>query len=569
MDNNNLVKITVGSKTIESGVGLPTHSSLLGAEYTNVTTGIIYINKNGGNQWVPLLDALNYNPILNLTYLNLSGGSMSGSVIPVDSLYDLGGEGNSWSTLYVDNIIASNASTLSSLFVDDEANFYDNVNITGQTVMNGSLIANTISATTYYGDASNLTGLYWSSGTGTNSIIKLNSNAIASGTSAVSQGNTTNASGNFSNAKGFTTSALGLASTSEGYLTSAIGDYSHAEGNNSTAIGDYSHAEGYETVASGAASHAGGLSTSTYAENSFVHGNLNILLSGATNSAIIGGNNITGDTSNTTYVPILNIGTLGSGTSINNLGIDNNGNVVNVGSAVTDNYVTGATLTNDSIVIGRNDNANIFTISGDTNINFSEPTSQVFKINVSNLGEVNTASNIGGGVGLFSGKTSVDLEFKTLTSTGNSVTIIDNGSTVNLESSGGGGSGGNSSVDFYKYSFNSSTDKVDFFNDNNIKFSYDSNGGSLPDIEVYMLSFPPNSNFLKYSSILNGNQIQTGLLSQLNFRVDIYQNGITSGDRLEFIISPNDGGDYPTYKMTAFRTGSGSDHMVITIDVYK
>jgi len=54
-------------------------------------------------------------------------------------------------------------------------------------------------------------------------------------------------------------------------------------------------------------------------------------------------------------------------------------------------------------------------------------------------GEINTASNIGGGEGLFSGKSGVDLQFKSLTSTGGTVTITSTGSTVNLESSGGGG----------------------------------------------------------------------------------------------------------------------------------
>lgn len=52
-------------------------------------------------------------------------------------------------------------------------------------------------------------------------------------------------------------------------------------------------------------------------------------------------------------------------------------------------------------------------------------------------GEINTASNVGGGEGLFSGKSGVDLQFKSLTSTGGTVTITSTGATVNLESSGG------------------------------------------------------------------------------------------------------------------------------------
>jgi hypothetical protein len=53
-------------------------------------------------------------------------------------------------------------------------------------------------------------------------------------------------------------------------------------------------------------------------------------------------------------------------------------------------------------------------------------------------GEITTASNVGSGEGLFSGKSGTDLQFKTLTSTGATVTITDEGDTINLESSGVG-----------------------------------------------------------------------------------------------------------------------------------
>ncbi|MFN9897399.1 MAG: hypothetical protein ACK55Z_01120, partial [bacterium] len=44
--------------------------------------------------------------------------------------------------------------------------------------------------------------------------------------------------------------------------------------------------------------------------------------------AVIGGQNITGSTNNTVYVPSLNIQTITTGTSISNLGIDSSGNVI-------------------------------------------------------------------------------------------------------------------------------------------------------------------------------------------------------------------------------------------------
>ena len=48
-------------------------------------------------------------------------------------------------------------------------------------------------------------------------------------------------------------------------------------------------------------------------------------------------------------------------------------------------------------------------------------------------GEINTASNLGSGTGLFAQKSAADLQFKSLTSTGGTVTISNDANTVNLE----------------------------------------------------------------------------------------------------------------------------------------
>jgi hypothetical protein len=48
-------------------------------------------------------------------------------------------------------------------------------------------------------------------------------------------------------------------------------------------------------------------------------------------------------------------------------------------------------------------------------------------------GEINTASNLGTGTGLFAQKSAADLQFKSLTSTGGTVTISNDSTTVNLE----------------------------------------------------------------------------------------------------------------------------------------
>jgi hypothetical protein len=81
-------------------------------------------------------------------------------------------------------------------------------------------------------------------------------------------------------------------------------------------------------------------------------------------------------------------------------------------------YVTGGTFSSETLTLNRNDGGNVvvtgFTTGGGS-------------------GEVNTASNVGGGVGIFSGKSGVDLQFKTLTSTGGTVSISSTGDTVNLD----------------------------------------------------------------------------------------------------------------------------------------
>ena len=97
-------------------------------------------------------------------------------------------------------------------------------------------------------------------------------------------------------------------------FTSRITESDHAEGGNTKAVGGYSH--------------AGGLNSITSGETSFIHSNNSILTSGATNSVLLGGVGLTGDTANTVYVPRLNIDDTTGGVSQHNLGIDANGFVV-------------------------------------------------------------------------------------------------------------------------------------------------------------------------------------------------------------------------------------------------
>jgi hypothetical protein len=151
------------------------------------------------------------------------------------------------------------------------------------------------------------------------------SSAIGSSVSATTQsshaeGSQTLASGSQSHAEGQQTVASGSQSHAEGEDSVASGSQAHAEGYFTTASGNYSHSQGYQTTASGSQAHAGGSTTIASGTASFIHSNSgtvdafagavlggtsNILTNTATNSAIIGGNAITGTSSNTVYVPEL------------------------------------------------------------------------------------------------------------------------------------------------------------------------------------------------------------------------------------------------------------------------
>jgi hypothetical protein len=160
----------------------------------------------------------------------------------------------------------------------------------------------------------------------------------------------------------------------EGYATIAAGQGSHAEGSSTYAGVAYAHVEGYGGYAAGLASHVeGSYNTSLFgfADNSsvggqrnlasgntaFIHssgstvlGNYSAILGGVghrinanvSGSTILGGSYITGTTSDTAYVPALNIKTVGAGPGVTTLAVDANGNVVNLASDISlkDNILT-------------------------------------------------------------------------------------------------------------------------------------------------------------------------------------------------------------------------------------
>jgi hypothetical protein len=100
---------------------------------------------------------------------------------------------------------------------------------------------------------------------------------------------------------------------------------------------------------------------STQAFPAFLSSQSSTILSGIVNSVIVGGINITADTSNTTYVTKLNVGDISGGVAATPLAIDANGMVVSGStSGITDTFVSGMTFNNSTydLTINRNDGTN-------------------------------------------------------------------------------------------------------------------------------------------------------------------------------------------------------------------
>ena len=181
---------------------------------------------------------------------------------------------------------------------------------------------------------------------------------LASSTGSHAEGANTISSANGSHAEGVLTVASGASSHAEGRLTVAgidqghaeglqtlaFGNQGHAEGRESQSLGAQSHAQNYLTIASGNFSHAGGSTSVATGLSSFIH-STNSLVSGD-RSVVIGGQNITGTTSDTVYVPSLNIGTAAStttATTLSKLYTDSNNFVVEGTPLRTHTILSGAT----------------------------------------------------------------------------------------------------------------------------------------------------------------------------------------------------------------------------------
>tara|TARA_B100000900_G_scaffold283094_1_gene242424 strand:+ start:6289 stop:12429 length:6141 start_codon:yes stop_codon:yes gene_type:complete len=91
-------------------------------------------------------------------------------------------------------------------------------------------------------------------------------------------------------------------------------------------------------------------------ENAIIGGSQHKIINGTQRSVILGGRKISGGTTDTVYVPNLNIGTVGAGTPLINLGLDANGFVVTgtTGSGGGNSGITGYTYdpTENEFAIG-------------------------------------------------------------------------------------------------------------------------------------------------------------------------------------------------------------------------
>ncbi len=175
-------------------------------------------------------------------------------------------------------------------------------------------------------------------------------NTTAGGINSHAEGFDTTASDESAHAEGDGTLASGPASHAEGANTVSSGIASHAEGQNTTASANHSHAEGQGTTASGNASHAGGNTSIASGDESFIH-STNSLVTG-NRSVVLGGQNITGATDDTVYVPNLNINNIGGTTSVTNLGIDSSGNVVSGTTSLWSSNVNGIHYNSGNVGIG-------------------------------------------------------------------------------------------------------------------------------------------------------------------------------------------------------------------------
>jgi len=145
--------------------------------------------------------------------------------------------------------------------------------------------------------------------------------------------------------------------------------------------------------------------------------------------------------------------------------------------------------------------------------------------------------------------------------------IIDNGAGDKFLSDDGtykevnaGDTGeGNAVAEFYHYSFRTGQDNVDFFNDGNIKLSWDAPGN---DLELYMLTEPANTGDMVSLATKGNSTVVSTYITQPNFKYDVYPAGVNATEGLVVWITAEEDDSYPTYKVFVHNAGSSYNSTV-------
>ena len=359
----------------------------------NINTSLILTNKSYLNlgKGSKIIDGFNGIVIGDNLTATESGIYLQDSYIASDgTIYNLSGETIS-NNFCESGIITSSISGCSPVIIYDAGMFAASFS-SGSTSIGGAgtnVVSGTYSSVIGgYGNISSGAGSFIGGGYGNSATSVFSSiiGGILNTTSGL--GRSSIIGGQYNRASGTDSLVGGGVSNSATTDSSSVigGQLNLASGSRSSIVG------GSNNIASTFDTHIGG---GTYnvasGQCSAVIGGQSNLVSGL-RSVVIGGQSITGSTDDTVYVPNLNIGTVGVGTSINNLGIDASGNVVVGDSGSGGTSSSGVTLFNSGTTSAGGFiycQIEIGVWNMDANISKNVPLSALFSVN-----EVSSFRNI-------------------------------------------------------------------------------------------------------------------------------------------------------------------------------
>ncbi len=301
-------RIVVNSNAT-TGSTVPRYSGLdvfRGSGYTD-SASLLWDDTN--HSWIiqsPWLSGNTGSATTNNHAILTTGALLGGNAITFTLTNTDDGIGNSLQSniLYDDNTIKLNGSN--ELYADFGATTADTYVSSAELTGGTTLVLHRNDSVDVLADLSAIKAdTHWASGTGANSgtaittVTNKLSGGDATGLNSVAMGEGCIASGNNSFASGKNCTASWWHSRAGGLLTVAEGLASVAEGR--------------RTVANGLGSYAGGSDSSASGITAFIHSFGSVVT--GDRSAVLGGQNITGSTDDTVYIPHLNIGLTDSGTT--------------------------------------------------------------------------------------------------------------------------------------------------------------------------------------------------------------------------------------------------------------